>query len=437
MNSDGTGTPSRGTHEGRLHYVDNLRALLIVAVFVVHVAQVFNPWDEWHITNAVRSRPIGEVAVLLAPWIMPLVMLLAGVSAWHSLRHRTNAEYARERVMRVLLPLIVGTLVLVPPQVYLERRLHGEFSGSFLAFFPHFFDGIYPHGNFSWHHLWFLGHLFAYSLVAVPIFRFWQRDSGRAQLGWLARVCGSRLGVLWLALPLVIERQLLWGLAPERHMLTADWSNHALLLVAYLYGFILAGEAWLGAAIDAQWRPTLGVAVFMTLALVLGTWVGVVPGKIPPPYSPRYLAFWTVYAVGAWAWMVAALGAARRWLAAETPLFRYGHTMCYGWYLVHQPIIVAVAFVVVPWHAGVAAKAAVIFGVAGVGTVVATELLRRIPGVGGIIAPALSGVRRAGRGASVSAGAARSRARARSRRAYTRAADTPAAGASSRPSGQA
>src|SRR5512143_1771109 len=100
MNSDGTGTPSRGTHEGRLVYVDNLRALLIVAVFVVHVAEVFNPWDEWHITNDVRSRAIGEAAVLLAPWIMPLVMLLAGVSAWFSLRHRTNAEYARERVTR-------------------------------------------------------------------------------------------------------------------------------------------------------------------------------------------------------------------------------------------------------------------------------------------------------------------------------------------------
>jgi peptidoglycan/LPS O-acetylase OafA/YrhL len=374
-------------YERRLVYVDNLRALLIAAVFVVHVAEVFNPWDEWHITNAVRSRAIGEVAVLLAPWIMPLVMLLAGVSAWHSLRHRTNGQYARERVMRVLLPLIIGTLVLSPPQVYLERRLRGEFGGSFVAFLPHFFEGIYPRGNFSWHHLWFLAHLFVYSLVALPLFRHWQRASGRHQLTWVALVSRGPLGILWLALPLVIERQLLWGLFPERHMLAADWSNHALLLVAYLYGFVLAGERWLGHDIDTQWRAALGLALLTTAALVAGTWAGIVPGRIPPPYTPRYLAFWTVYAVGAWAWMVGALGAARRWLRSDTPLLRYGHTMSYGWYLVHQPVIIAVAYVVVQWQASVAVKAAVIFGVSALATLAVTELLRRLPVVGHIVAP--------------------------------------------------
>ena len=387
MNRDRTATPPEQTRQDRLVYVDNLRALLIVAVFFVHVAEVFNPWDEWHITNSVRSRAVGEVAVVLAPWIMPLVMLLAGVSAWHSLRHRTNGEYARERVIRVLVPLVVGTLVLVPPQVYLERRLDGEVSGSFVAFLPHFFDGIYPRGNLSWHHLWFLAHLFVYSLVALPLFRHWQGVSGQRQLGWVARMCGGPFGIFWLALPLVIERQLLWGLFPERHMLTADWSNHALLLVAYLYGFVLAGEAWLGGDIDVQWRGALGVALLVTAAMIAGTWAGVIPGRIPPPYSPRYLAFWTVYAVGAWAWMVAALGAARRWLRADTPLFRYGHTMSYGWYLVHQPVIVAVAYVVVRWQTSVAVKASVIFVVSAIATVAATELLRRLPVVGPVLAP--------------------------------------------------
>jgi len=78
---------------GRLGYVDTLRVVVIAGVFLVHVSEVFNPWDEWHITNDVRSRLIGEIAVVMAPWIMPLVMLLAGVSAWHSLRTRTNGTY--------------------------------------------------------------------------------------------------------------------------------------------------------------------------------------------------------------------------------------------------------------------------------------------------------------------------------------------------------
>ena len=389
---------SQGT---RLVYVDNLRALVIGLVFLVHVAQVFNPWDEWHITNDVRSRAVGEVAVVLAPWIMPLVMLLAGVSARYSLHHRTNGEYVRERVVRVLVPLVIGTLLLVPPQVYLERRLHGEFTGSFIAFLPRFFDGVYPRGNLSWHHLWFLAHLFAYSLVALPLFRYWQQAPGDRVLAWIARLCAGPFGIFWLALPLVIERQLLWGLFPERHMLAADWSNHALLFVAYVYGYILAGDAWLGTDIDAQWHYALGIALAMSVAMVLGTWVGVIPGRIPPPYTGRFLLFWTVYAVGAWAWMVAALGAARRWLWHDTPLLSYAHTMSYVWYLVHQPVIVGAAYIVVRWETGVPQKAVALLAISAAATLVLSELLRRVPVLGRVLG-----------------GAAQRPARARSTRAH-------------------
>lgn len=123
---------------------------------------------------------------------VPLVMPLAGVSAWYSLQHRDNRCFIRERTARVFLPLIVGTLLLVPPQVWLESRLHHEFEESFLSFYPTFFAGIYPEGNFSWHHLWFLAHLYGYSLLALPPFRYLPRDEGSRTPGIMARVSGGR-----------------------------------------------------------------------------------------------------------------------------------------------------------------------------------------------------------------------------------------------------
>lgn len=369
----------------RLTYVDNLRVMVVAGVFIIHVCQVFNPWDEWHITNDIRSRLIGEVAVWMAPWVMPLIMLLAGVSAWYSLETRTNAAYVRERLTRVLVPLVVATLVLVPPQVYLERRLHGEFAGSFWAFLPHFFDGIYPRGNLSWHHLWFLAHLFAYSIVALPLFRYWQRPEGRRQLRWFARLGSRRFGILWLGIPLVVERQLLWGLFPERHMLASDWSNHAMLFVAYLYGFILAGEPTLGAVIDVQWRRMLAIGIAFTAMLVFGTLGGLLPGRVPPPYMATYIAFWTIYAIAAWAWMAALIGVGRRWLSGETGLTRYGRTMGYAWYIVHQPVIVAIAYVVVQQRVGIPAKFMLLLVLSFIGTVGGAEILRLIPGVRGAV----------------------------------------------------
>jgi glucan biosynthesis protein C len=362
----------------RLYYVDAIRTLAIGLVILAHVVEVFNPWDEWHITNLERSRVAGEIAVLVAPWVMPIVMLLAGVSAWYSLRRRDNTTYVRERAVRLLVPLVAGTLILVPPQVYLERRLDGQFSGSFFAFYPHFFQGVYPDGNLSWHHLWFLAHLFAYSVLALPLFRYLQREDNRA-MHWAARVCGGPGGILWLAVPLILERNLLWGLFRERHMLTSDWSNHALLFVAYVYGFILAGSPWLGAVIDAQWRRSLMLGAVGTGVLGLAAWNGLVPSRIPPPYSLRYLAFWTLYAVCAWAWMAGVLGAGRRWVKHDSSLLRYGRRVGYGLYIVHQPIIVAIAFVVVQWDQPVAVKFVVLLVTSIIGTVLSTELLARLP----------------------------------------------------------
>jgi glucans biosynthesis protein C len=369
----------------RLIYVDQLRMLAVAGVFLIHVCEVFNPFDDWHIANAERSRLAGEVAVTMAPWIMPLFMLLAGVSAWYSLERRGNAAYIRERIVRVLFPLIAGTLLLVPPQVYLERRLRGQFDGSFLAFLPHFFHGIYPQGNFSWHHLWFLGHLFAYSILAIPLFRYLQKPVGRARLRKLARVCGGRGGLLWLALPLVVERQLLWGLFPERHMLTSDWSNHALLFVAYFYGFVLAGEPRLGRAIDEQWLKALALALASTALLIAGTWVGRLPEHVPPPYTFEYLALWTMYALAAWAWMVAVLGIGRRWLRRDNAALRYARRLGYAWYLVHQPVIIGIAFVVVQSRGSLAVKFSIVLIGSLAGTLIGAELLRRLPMIGRIL----------------------------------------------------
>ena len=362
----------------RLWYVDALRVYVIVLVFVIHVLEPFNPWDEWHITDAGRSRVLGEVVVLMAPWIMPLVMLLAGVSAWYALPKRDNAAYARERTRRVLVPLVLGTLLLVPPQVWLERRFRGQFHGSLMEFYPRFFDGIYPTGNFSWHHLWFLAHLYGYSLLALPLFRFLQRDEGRAWLARLGRVASGHAGLAWLALPLVLERSLLWGLFPERHMLTSDWSNHALLFGAYVYGFVLAGSPTLRVAIDIQWRGALLVAVAGTSLLMLGTWHGVIPTRLPPPYSARYLAFWMLYAWCAWAWMIALLGIARRWLDRPSPRLHRTAPTAYAWYVVHQPVVVAVAYVVVAWDVPLVVKLSVLFIASAAGTVLATALGRRM-----------------------------------------------------------
>ena len=58
--------------------LDWLRVLGILLVFTLHAAEPFNPWDSWHVVSPDRSKALGELALFLAPWIMPLFMVLAG-----------------------------------------------------------------------------------------------------------------------------------------------------------------------------------------------------------------------------------------------------------------------------------------------------------------------------------------------------------------------
>jgi glucans biosynthesis protein C len=357
--------------------IDWLRVLGICAVLVIHVGEVFNPWDEWHVANPERSRLAGEVVVFFAPWIMPLMFLLAGWSAWYALERRPAGRFARERLVRIGIPLVLGVLLLVPPQVYLERRLRGQFTGSLVAFYPHFFDGLYPTGNFSWHHLWFLGHLLVYSLVALPLFRWWRTERGRSQLARVARWCAGPVGLLWLAAPLVLERHALWWLLPAKAALTVDWANHAILLVAYVYGYMLAAEPAFVADVDRQWKSAALFAVAMSAALWAMAWRGLLPGGIPEPYSTGYLAFWSIYGVGAWAWVVFVVGAARRVRWRDPPLFHWARDRSYAWYLVHQPVVVAAAVAVIPTRLSLGAKIAAVSALSVVGTVLATETLTR------------------------------------------------------------
>lgn len=80
-------------------------------------------------------------------------------------------------------------LFIVPPQVYVERLYFGQFTGSYLQFWPaEAFIGSYPEGNISWHHLWFLPYLLIYSVVLSPLFLYIRRHPDN-NLSTLLRRC--------------------------------------------------------------------------------------------------------------------------------------------------------------------------------------------------------------------------------------------------------
>ncbi len=157
--------------------LDWLRVLATLAVFLFHSGAAFAAGD-WHLNAPTKSFAITVWNGWLLLWIMPLLFLIAGASTLFSLQKRAPLQLLHERVNRLLAPLLFGILVIVPPQVYIERLSRGQFSGSFWAFYPHYFDGWYlaigGPGNFAWMglHLWFLLLLLVLTLLLLPLLQW-------------------------------------------------------------------------------------------------------------------------------------------------------------------------------------------------------------------------------------------------------------------------
>src|SRR5258708_7101736 len=123
----------------RRNDLDSLRVIGTLFVFLFHCMQPFNPNDQWHIKNVDQSEFLGTLVSLMNIWIMPLFILLAGTSAYFSLSKRTGFQFLKERFFRIFIPLVVGTVLFVSPQVYVERLSKGQFAGTYFDFLPQFF----------------------------------------------------------------------------------------------------------------------------------------------------------------------------------------------------------------------------------------------------------------------------------------------------------
>ena len=101
---------------------------------------------------------------------MSLLFLVAGMGSWFSLRRRSARSFAQARLLRLGVPLVAGTLLLMPiPQWYRLRAADPTYHGSYLSFwgdylhvrlavweFPFVLEGSGPRPSFETGQLWFL-----------------------------------------------------------------------------------------------------------------------------------------------------------------------------------------------------------------------------------------------------------------------------------------
>lgn len=332
----------------RLHYLDWLRVLAILGVFLFHAVHPFDIFP-WEIKNAELSVAVTLFIVFLGPWGMPLFFFLSGAGTWFALRSRTGSQYVRERISRLLIPFIVGSLLLSPIQLYFQWRHQtetGVFLGSLLEFLKAREINLGPQ-FFGWagYHLWFLGFLFAYALIALPIFQCLKKEGGFRFIGWLARLCERRGGLLVFLLPLLLAQLILRPFFPHEH----DWADFIFMLVFFIVGYILYADERFVHAMRRDWAIMLFLGILSTLFFFGVGAFDLTTEWMESPDTAGFYLVWGNWAVNSWCWTMFMMYIGMRYLDFRNKWLEYGGEMIMPFFLVHQPVIIVIAYYVVQW----------------------------------------------------------------------------------------
>ena len=337
----------------RRYDLDWVRIGAFMLLILYHVGMYYVTWD-WHVKSPHASATIEPLMMLSSPWRLSLLFLVSGVATSFLLARQGSHGFLRLRSTRLLIPLVFGMLVIVPPQSYLQVIEKLGYAGSFAEFYRLYITGF--HGFCSggdclilptWNHLWFVAYLWVYTVVLYIAVRL-----APPVIPWLRRLAERRLsGVGILLWPLAYLCAIRVGLGerfPSNHALIGDWYNHALYFGVFLLGFALAGARGAWRAMERARWITLGLAVlgWAYLTAYIGAYSD---DAVTPPLAARLFALLS-YGAEQWLTIAAIVGFAHRHLTHDNAARRYLTSAIFPVYILHQTVIVVVAHALKPSH---------------------------------------------------------------------------------------
>ena len=291
----------------RRHDVDWLRILALGLLIIYHISVVFQPWA-YFIYFVQSEKPVESIWLamgLINIWRIPLLFIISGMGVCFAMRRRGWKELLKDRTRRILLPLIFGSLFIVP--------IHGYIYQSFIGL-----DHIYfPNPG----HLWFLSNIFIYVLVLCPVFFYLKRNPDSILLRLFERILKFPPALYLITLPFIFEAELI---ALEQGFEAYANTPHGfwLGLLAFITGFIFISIG------DVFWQA---VGKIKGLALAVAIPLFLVRMIIFQFQGPFYLIV-----IESWSWLFAVFGFGATYLNRPSKKLTYLSKAVYPVYILHM-----------------------------------------------------------------------------------------------------
>lgn len=156
------------TQKNRLHWMDNLRTIIIALVVLYHAGGVYESTGMWGWFWIVDDPDIwmasGIIGIMFDTFVMPAIFLISGYLAAASINGKTAWGFIEGKAKRLLLPWVLAILTLIPLYKAIFLYSRGLPQENWTTYFH-----ITNPNSQNW--LWFLPLLFVFSLIYLGIDR--------------------------------------------------------------------------------------------------------------------------------------------------------------------------------------------------------------------------------------------------------------------------
>lgn len=305
------------------------RGLAILGVVLAHAAASYLETPiGWAVRDGDRWIGVDAIGWTLHQFLMPAFFLLGGLAAARLLAARGARGYLRQRLRRIALPLVIA---IVPVSLAMNglwdwgRAISAR--DAVAAPVPQLRGSSLP---ITLAHLWFLYYLLAISLGALIVARVVNARGAR----WVDAITQPLVSLAIAPLPL-------WACLVAAGKLQLDTPLGFDLdpLVTIAFASFFAWGWWLGscpAALDAWAR-----AAPILIAIAIGATAAATPAVLDSRDGARPgVIACALCALGAWAWVMALVGGARRWSPVAPRMLERCARDSLWIYIAHLPLVV-------------------------------------------------------------------------------------------------
>ena len=315
----------------RKHWIDNLRWVTVLLVLFYHVFYFYNNKGVFGGIGGFSDGPQYQdvVMYILYPWFMPMLFLLAGISARYALQKHSGKEWFKARTRKLLVPSTIGLFVF--------HWMVGYFNTA-VASRMGVFDNLSVVEKYSMMAisgtgpLWFIQVLWLLCIVLLLVRALDKKDKlwnwcGKANIVWIIL-----LGFLYWA----AEQTLVKNPRPES--LDGLWNLYKPIfyMVPFLLGYFVFSHDEVHEKLGKAWIPLMACAVAAGCILI-GTTFG------QDNTSPQYLCI-PLNCLYGWLMCLAMMGWFKAKFDCTGKFAGYMTKSSFGIYIVHYLVIASLGY---------------------------------------------------------------------------------------------